>query len=207
MGERLLNLSIIAGYVVAHVLVLGFWAHWRTEYGADAMGDAEAGMPGAFLVTVVPTAPPAVVLGLFDAAARIIGHPLLKVLDALLLVLLALVWIVPIQALWLGTETITASGSEDVPSEQFYLGVLASAELSLVLLLAMSVSTRLIAGLILKRRSRSEQVSNRSGHLVHRADTPAAESARLNLFVRPDVGVAVGTFGYLPLRGDESWAA
>lgn len=154
-GEKLLNLSIVVGYVVSHV---GFWAHWRSKYGADAMGEAEADLSGTLWLTVIPTAPPAVALGLFDASARVIGYPLLKALDALFLVMLALVWIVPIELLWLDMETESAAfGDKDVPSEQVYLGVLIGAESALVLLLLVSVSTRLISGLILRRQSRNEQ--------------------------------------------------
>lgn len=158
MVEKLLNLSLAVGYVLSHILVIGFWGYWRVKYGADAMGEAELDLPGALLITVIPTAPPAIVLGLFDAAARIIGHPLLKALDALLLILFALIWVVPIEWLWLDTETISAAfGDKDVPSRDVYLGVLAGAELSLILLLIVSVSTRLISRLILRRHAISEQ--------------------------------------------------
>jgi hypothetical protein len=158
MGKKLLSLSPIVGYLVAHVLVVGFWGYWRSKYGADAMGRAEADLSGTFWLTFIPTVPPALVLGLFDAAARVIGYPLLNALDALLLVLLALVWIVPIESVFLDMR-VELAGSSDVelPSEQVYLGVLAGAELSLVLLLLVSVSTRLIAGLILRRQSRYER--------------------------------------------------
>jgi len=101
MGEKLLSLSPNVGYFLAHVLVVGFWAHWRLKYGTDPMSRTELGLSGAFWLTFILTGLPAVVLGIFDAAARVIGHPLLRALDALFLVLLALVWIVPIQSVFL----------------------------------------------------------------------------------------------------------
>lgn len=139
-------------------MVVGFWAYWRTEYGTDPLTRTELGFSGAFWFTVILTAPFAVVLGFFDAAARVLGYPLLKALDAALLVLLALLWIVPILSLFLDMRAeLAGGGNVDLPTQQAYLGGLAGAELSLGLLLLVSVSTRLIAWLILRRQSRDEQ--------------------------------------------------
>jgi hypothetical protein len=41
---------------------------------------------------------------MFDAAAPHVDYPLLKALDALLIALLALVWIVPIEWAWLSVD-------------------------------------------------------------------------------------------------------
>jgi hypothetical protein len=80
---------------------------------------------------------------MFDAAARHLDYPLLKALDALLIALLALAWIVPIEWAWLSVDW-DMFGSIDIPTWPVYIGVLIGAELGLVLLMVLSVTVRLI---------------------------------------------------------------
>jgi hypothetical protein len=133
----------IASYVLAQLIVVGYWVYRVSEYGVDPRPDTDADLIGAFLITAIPALPPAVVLGMFDAAARHLDYPLLKALDALLIALLALVWIVPIQWAWLSVDW-DMFGSIDIPTWSDYIGVLIGAELGLVLLVLVSVTVRLI---------------------------------------------------------------
>jgi hypothetical protein len=80
---------------------------------------------------------------MFDAAARRLDYPLLKALDALLIILLALAWIVPIQWAWLSVDW-DMFGRIDIPTWSVYIGVLIGAELGLALLMLVSVTVRLL---------------------------------------------------------------
>lgn len=133
----------IASYVLAQLVVVGYWAYRVSEYGVDPHPDTDADLLGAFLITAIPVLPPAMVLGMFDAAARHLDYPLLKALDALLIALLALVWIVPIQWAWLSVDW-DMFGRTDILTWSVYIGVLIGAELGLVLLMLLSVTFRSI---------------------------------------------------------------
>jgi hypothetical protein len=161
VGNRqiaILRLVPIASYALAQIIVVGFWAYRVSEYGVDLHPehDEHMGLLGAFLYTAIPIVPLALVLGAIDAAARRSSRPLVQalllVVDALLIVLFALVWIVHIEYSLLriygscvaeyACERITRSWPE-------YIGVLIGAELGLVVLMVVSVTIQLIV-----RRSR-----------------------------------------------------
>jgi hypothetical protein len=133
----------IASYALAQFVVVGCWAYMVSEYGVDPKPDTDADVLGAFLITAIPVVPPAIVLGMFDAAARRLDYPLLKALDALLIILLALAWIVPIQWAWLSVDW-DMFGRIDIPTWSVYIGVLIGAELGLALLMLVSVTVRLL---------------------------------------------------------------
>jgi hypothetical protein len=138
-----LRLAPIASYALAQFVVVGYWAFRVSEYGIDPKPDTDADVLGAFLITAIPVVPPAIVLGMFDAAARHLDYPPLKALDALLITLLALAWIVPIQWAWLSVDW-DMFGRTDIPTWSVYFGVLMGAELGLALLMLLSVTFRLI---------------------------------------------------------------
>jgi hypothetical protein len=133
----------IASYVLAQLIVVGYWAYRVSEYGVDPKPDTDADVLGAFLITAIPIVPPAIVLGMFDAAARHLEYPLLKALDALLIVLFALVWIGTLQWAWLSVSW-DMFGKIDIPTWPVYIGVLIGVELGLVLLVLASVTVWLI---------------------------------------------------------------
>jgi purine-cytosine permease-like protein len=83
---------------------------------------------------------------MFDAAARHLDYPLLKALDALLIFLLALAWIVPIEWAWLAADWDMFGNNDEtnISTWPAYIGVIIGAELGLVLLMLVSVTLRLI---------------------------------------------------------------
>lgn len=93
---------------------------------------------------VVLIGPPALLLGVFDAVARLSDYPLLRVVDALLIALLALVWIVPITSFMLFLEP-DIFGNVDTAPWQTCLGYFIGQEFSLALLVIFSVMARRVA--------------------------------------------------------------
>jgi hypothetical protein len=140
IGGRFLRLAPIASYALAQFVMVGYWAYTVSEYGVDPKPDFDPDLLGAFLITAIPVVPPAIILGMFDAAARHLDYPLLKALDALLIALFALAWIVPIEWAWLAADW----DETNIPTWPAYLGVLIGAELGLILLVLVSVTGRLI---------------------------------------------------------------
>jgi hypothetical protein len=188
VGKRLIAIlrwAPIASYVLAHVIVVGFWALMISDYqldptpaafdpdrlvaflatvsqtviqtvmlgamlyGLDPTPEYYGGLLVAFLTTAIRTVPLSAVLGAVDALARRSSHPLVQVLllvlEALLIVLFALVWIAPVQALALFREECDEYTCEMLtPDWPTSIGALTGAELGLVLLVVVSVTVRAI---------------------------------------------------------------
>jgi hypothetical protein len=135
----------IASYALAQLIVVGYWAYTVSEYGVDPKPDFDPDLLGAFVITAIPVVHPAIALGMVDAAARHLDYPLLKALDALLIALFALAWIVPIQWAWLAADWDMFGNTETtIPTWPAYIGVFIGAELGLALLMLVSVTVRLI---------------------------------------------------------------
>ena len=150
VGNRLfaiLRWFPIASYALAHVVV-GFWAYivavQMVDPGPDPDSrllnlDTDSSLLSFFLVTAILMVPVGAVLGVVDAAARRSGHPLLLVLDTLLIVIFPLVWIVQFVRL-LSYNDCDAYTCVDVTLNwPMYIGLLIGAELGLVVLLGVSV--------------------------------------------------------------------
>ncbi len=115
-----------------------------SKYGVDPTPDENPYALGNVIVMVVLTGLPAAVLGVFDIAAQLSRYSLLRVLDAALIVLFALLWIVPVTSFMLFLEP-DIFGNIDVPSLPTALGLFLGGEFSLALLLILSVAGRVVA--------------------------------------------------------------
>jgi hypothetical protein len=141
-----LRLAPTASFALAHVIVVVFWAYIVSEEGVT---DYDTALLRAFLITAIMigltailTVPLGAFLGEVDAAARRSSHPLMLVVDALLIVLFALVWIVPFEILLSYGFCDVYTCTTITPGWPEYVGVLIGAELGLVMLMVVSVRRR-----------------------------------------------------------------
>jgi hypothetical protein len=143
----------IVSYALAQIIVVGFWALMLLGLGVDPKPAFDEGLLGAVLLgTAIRTVPLGAILGTLDAAARRwsrLSHPLVQVLllvlDALVIVLFALVWIVPLEYNSLDRGSCVAEYDcvTITPDWPIYIGVFIGAELGLVVLMVVSVTIRL----------------------------------------------------------------
>jgi len=146
-AERFLRPLPTIAYVLAQFIAAGFWTYRISSNGIDPTPAYDDAPEGIVIIMAYLFLLPAIVLGMFDGAVRVIGVPMLVILEAVLLILFTLLWIVPIAALFTSTEELClmycGPPETDIPSLNEYLGVLAGVELALVceLLVAVSIST------------------------------------------------------------------
>jgi hypothetical protein len=154
----ILRLTPTASYALAQIIVVGVWAYSvkyypygvnpyvaNPEYGPGLLEPflAVAKLIGLTALLIVPVG---ALLGAFDSAARrssdqLVQVPLL-IVDALLIVLFALVWISFVEATWLYDETCSSDYycPENFTSWPEYIGGLIGAELGLAVLVVVSVT-------------------------------------------------------------------
>jgi hypothetical protein len=150
----------IASYALAQIIVVGFWPIMVSLLGLDPTPAFDPDQLDGFLNTAIHTAvlivPIALVLGVFDAAARLSSRPDLLALDASLIVLFAVVLLallgnaLPDRGSCVAEyECVTITPNSNWPENT---GVFIGAELGLVVLMVVSVTIRLIR--LIVRRSR-----------------------------------------------------
>lgn len=150
----ILRLAPIASYALAQIIVVGLWAHMVSEEGVAPQPEYGPGLLHPFLVTAVWIVLMAIFIvpfgaffGAVDAAARRSRRPLLQALllglDALLIVLFALVLIVPFGGALLYFQSCDGyTCVSNTPGWPEYIGVLVGAELGLVMLVVVSMRGR-----------------------------------------------------------------
>jgi hypothetical protein len=158
MGRFLRLLPTIA-YVIAQAIAVGFWIYRISNNGIDPTSAYDDAPEGIVLIMGFLFLLPTIVLGMFDRAVRVIGVPMLAVLEAVLLLLFTLLWIVPIAALFTSTEEIClmycGPPEKDIPTLAQYLAVLVGIEIALVGELLMAMGISLISRWWLRRPSQA----------------------------------------------------
>ncbi len=137
-GQKLSKLASVVGFVATQTMLIGYWGYTISEFGFDSPGQDFTFPMGAFIVMVVLIGPPAVAFGIFDAVARLLGNPLVGIVNGLLIASLAPVWIIQVTAFMfddMGRPLGTAAW-------QTCLGLFLGQEFSLALLVMLSVVIR-----------------------------------------------------------------
>ncbi len=93
----------VSGYLLAQLIVLYVWLVNIWEYG---VGPPEDAISDAFLTFCVAATLPALLLGVFDGAARASRRRILQLLAALLLILLSFFWIALLSGLLQAGENL-----------------------------------------------------------------------------------------------------
>lgn len=137
-------------YVVAQMIVVGFWAYQILTNGIDRTpeyDDLSVSVILTMLAFVLLI--PAFVFGLLDGVARLFGPSLIRILLALLLILFTGLLIVPMEAFFTSPVEMCfmfcGPPETDIPSMNEYLGTLVGVEFALLLELLLATTIPLLA--------------------------------------------------------------
>lgn len=145
---RTLRLIPTIGYILAPLIVVGLWAYgMATEDVTGELRDDRFWR--LLLITFVISAPLAVLLGLFDGAARVAGRQRDRALISIALVALSLFWISFVGSFSLEGLYGQLPGRT---SSVTYLGALAGMELALLAEWLTAIAISLLARLLARRR-------------------------------------------------------